>query len=116
MSQAELEKFISRIDTAEAGRFEDTMAVIAACYEFTPTAFTNGEQQNNADENLGSCKVFSFAKLHQLSEIQTLKLFGQFYQDVLATPQGHDHQNIRQFMQHGWQGIKFTATALVLKS
>ncbi|KPZ67555.1 HopJ type III effector protein [Shewanella sp. P1-14-1] len=116
MHQAELVRFISGIDRQEERRFEDTMAIIDMYYKFTPTAFTNGQQQNSAEQNLGSCKVFSFAMRHKLSESQTLKLFGQYYQDVLATPQGAEHQNIRQFMQHGWAGIRFTGTPLLLKS
>jgi hypothetical protein len=34
----------------------------------------------------------------------------------LATPQGSDHQNIRQFMKHGWDGVLFSQLALELKS
>ena len=63
------------------------MAVIESQYNFTETAFTNGQQSNAANENLGSCKLFSFAKLNGLSEAQTLACFGAYYRDdVLGSP------------------------------
>ncbi|MDD8058931.1 HopJ type III effector protein [Shewanella metallivivens] len=96
-------------------RFEETMALIDAHYDFAPSAFKNGEQLNEAGQNSGSCKVFAFGQIQQLTEQQTLQLFGQHYRDVVATPQGDDHQNIRQFMQHGWAGILFSQLALTPK-
>ncbi|KZN13406.1 HopJ type III effector protein [Marinomonas sp. TW1] len=96
--------------------FKDVIAVIDHEYEFTPTAFTNGEQSNAANENNGSCKIFAFASLNQLNEAETLALFGDFYRvDVLQNPQGNDHQNIRQFILNGWKGIVFSAPALTEK-
>ena len=35
------------------------------------------------------------------------KLWGQYYRDVLATPTKDDHQNIRNFMKYGWDGVDF---------
>jgi hypothetical protein len=88
--------------------FSETIAVIDANYQFAPTAFSNGNQQNKAGENNGSCKIFAFAKLHQLTELQTLACFGSYYfEDVLKNPAGTDHQNIRNFMKFGWDGIHF---------
>ncbi len=117
-TQADVVSFIETLSqtTAEPVRFEDTMAIIDAHYDFTPSAFTNGKQANDAGENSGSCKLFSFAQIHQLTQPQTLQLFGQYYRDVLAMPEGSDHQNIRQFMLNGWQGIEFSQVALVLKA
>lgn len=93
--------------------FQETISVIEANYTFTPTAFSNGNQINEAGENNGSCKIFAFAKLHQLNELQTLTCFGNYYfEDVLQNPQGTDHQNIRNFMEFGWEGIHFEGTAL----
>ena len=116
MAQQTLTQFIASLAQPEQLKFEDTMAVIEANYLFTPSAFSNGAQQNAAGENAGSCKVFAFGTLHQLTEQQTLSLFGQHYRDVVATPEGNDHQNIRQFMQNGWSGITFSQTALTPKS
>ncbi|AEF55096.1 HopJ type III effector protein [Marinomonas posidonica] len=96
--------------------FKDVIAVIDHEYEFTPTAFTNGNQSNATNENNGSCKIFAFASLNQLSEAETLALFGDFYRiDVLQNPQGNDHQNIRQFILKGWKGIVFSTPALAQK-
>ena len=93
--------------------FQDTIAVIDANYSFTPTAFSNGNQINKAGENNGSCKIFAFAKLNQLTELQTLSCFGSYYhEDVLQNPDGTDHQNIRNFMEFGWNGIHFESEAL----
>ncbi len=110
----ELAAFLQRLaETPEAVAFGDTMAVVEARYEFTPTAFRNGELRNEAGQNNGSCKVFSFARLHDLNPQQTLHCFGDYYRkDVLGNPQGTDHQNIRNFMKTGWTGIAFEGDAL----
>lgn len=100
----------------EAIVFQEVIAYIDANYDFTPTAFTNGETTNEAGQNNGSCKVFSFAKKHNLSIEKTLALFGDFYRkDVLENPNGTDHQNIRNFMKTGWEGISFEGEALTEK-
>lgn len=97
----------------ESVEFKQVIKVIQDNYQFTPQAFKNGDLYNQASENQGSCKIFSFAKQHNLSEQQTLHLFGDYYrQDVVLNPQGTDHQNIRNFMQTGWQGIQFETSAL----
>lgn len=93
--------------------FQDTIQVIEENYDFTPTAFQNGNQYNNVGENNGSCKIFAFAKLNNLSKEATLACFGAYYfDDVLQNPDGTDHQNIRNFMQMGWDGINFEGEAL----
>lgn len=95
--------------------FPETIAFIDENYDFTPTTFKNGNQINNAGENNGSCKIFAFAQLNQLTKEETLSLFGDFYQDVLNTPEATDHQNIRNFMTFGWDGISFEGEVLVKK-
>ncbi len=109
-----INNFLQKLtDTPESIEFTDTMAVIEANYAFTETAFDNGELHNDAGENSGSCKLFAFALLQNLSEQQTLACFGGYYRDdVLQHPEGSDHQNIRNFIQHGWSGIAFSSTAL----
>ena len=98
-------------------QFKDVIAFIDAHYRFTPTKFTNGNTVNEADQNNGSCKVFSFAKLNALSKDETLALFGDFYRtDVLQNPDGEDHQNIRNFIEFGWDGILFEGEALKRRS
>ena len=96
--------------------FKDVIAYIDENYDFAPTKFTNGNTINEANQNNGSCKVFSFAQLKNLSKEQTLSLFGEFYrEDVLKNPDGTDHQNIRNFIEFGWDGISFDGEALKKK-
>ncbi|WP_027383781.1 HopJ type III effector protein [Epilithonimonas caeni] len=96
--------------------FKGVIAFIDENYDFTPTKFTNGNTVNEADQNNGSCKVFSFAKLNQLSKEETLALFGDFYRtDVLQNPERTDHQNIRNFIEFGWDGVLFEGEALAKK-
>ncbi|MGO4817403.1 HopJ type III effector protein [Flavobacterium sp. W22_SRS_FP1] len=93
--------------------FTETIATIEENYVFTPTAFQNGSQHNAAGENSGSCKLFAFAKLHRLSKEETLACFGAYYfEDVLKNPEGNDHQNIRNFIKMGWDGIRFEGEVL----
>lgn len=96
--------------------FAETLAVIDAHYNFTPTAFKNGSIDNAAGSNSGSCKVFSFAKLHELTQEQTLLMFAEHYQNVLDTPSGDNHANIRNFMETGFSGLSFDGSALKEKS
>lgn len=114
----ELNVFLQRLNDAPGSLgFDDTMAVIESLYLFTPTIFQNGELLNEAGKNNGSCKLFSFARLHGLSKQQTLNCFGAYYRDdVLKHPDGTDHQNIRNFIKTGWDGIEFGGTALAPKS
>lgn len=103
-------------NTPQEIQFNDVIAFIDEHYDFTPTKFINGNTLNEADQNNGSCKVFSFAKLNDLSKEETLSLFGTFYrEDVLQNPEGADHQNIRNFMNFGWEGISFEGKALMRK-
>ncbi|MFT4020293.1 MAG: HopJ type III effector protein [Acinetobacter sp.] len=100
---------------AGTAQFSDVLAHIEARFSHTPTAFKNGAQSNAATENQGSAKVLSFAKIEGLTPAETLSLFAEHYAAVLATPEGTDHQNIRQFIQHGWDGVVFEGEALQAK-
>lgn len=102
---------------ADTVQVTDVLAVIEAGYEYTPTTFTNGvppEQiVNTAGSNEVSCRLFAFAALHQLPPAQTLACFGHYYRDeVLGDPDGVNHGNIRTFMRHGWDAIRFDGHAL----
>lgn len=111
-----IEDFKNKLSTEGKVEFTDTMAVIEANYEFTPTAFTNGKLQNNAGENSGSCKLFAFASLQKLSKEDTLACFGKYYtEEVLQDIEGTGHQNIRNFMATGFDGISFDGEALKTK-
>ena len=100
----------------QAIEFDQVMATIANHYDYTPTRFTNGQLINEAGTNEGSCKLFAFAQLNELSEQETLALFGRYYRDdVMGNPSGSDHGNIRNFMLSGWKGIRFEGKSLATK-
>lgn len=97
----------------EQVEFSEVIETIDAAYHFSPTAFTNGETINEENQNNGSCKIFAFAKLHNLPQQQALACFGDFYRkDVFENPDNDDHQNIRNFIRFGWDGVKFSGEAL----
>lgn len=115
MSEMSVAELIAAAEEA-AVDFKTTMEVIDNNYDFTPTAFTNGNTENAANTNNGSCKLFAFAQLNNMSQQAALNLFGDFYtKDVLQNPDGDDHQNIRNFMQSGFAGLDFTGQALTVK-
>ena len=95
-----LNDFLQQLaDNPKSIQFNDTMAVIEANYDFTPCGFNNHGLLSSASENNGSCKIFAFAKLNDLSKHNTLNCFGKYYhEDVLQNPKGDDHMNIRTFM------------------
>jgi len=104
--------------------FNETMEVIDANFHYAPTTFDNGNIQNQKQQNEGSCKLLYFAQLqgldkahtvvlHQYNVVGVLACFGRYYRDdVLAHPDGHRHQNIRNFIDTGWAGIKYYDVAL----
>jgi len=101
----------------EAIEFDDTMSVIDQLYDIESTEFSNGDLINPAGQNAGSCKLFAFAQQQNFSVDETLACFGSYYRhDVLKNPDGDNHQNIRNFIKHGWQGIHFKSTVLSEKS
>jgi len=112
----DLNTFLSQLSLhPETVEFSDTMTLIDELYNFTPSKFINGDTINEADQNNGSCKIFAFGLLNDLSEQHTLACFGSYYRDdVLKNPDRDDHQNIRNFMISGWAGIKFNGQALNL--
>ena len=112
-----LESFLQKLkDNPENIEFNDTMSTIDLMYTFTPTSFKNGDLVNEAGQNSGSCKIFSFARIHGLTSEQTLACFGGYYRDdVLKHPESSDHQNIHNFMKSGWPGIEFDNEPLKAK-
>lgn len=113
----QIEELLTKVRGGERVAFQDTMAVITANYDYTPTRFTNGLGEgrvvNEAGTNEGSCKLFYFARLHGLSAAETLALFGDHYwRDVLEHPESSGHANIRSFMKYGWDGIAYEGEVL----
>ncbi|QXH80284.1 HopJ type III effector protein [Pseudomonas salmasensis] len=92
--------------------FADTLAFIAAGYDYQPQAFTNGGVENAAGQNEGSCKTLGLALLEGLSDQETLLAFGEHYRSVVATPDGSDHGNIRALIAHGLATVKFAEQPL----
>ena len=101
--------------------FSEVINYIDSHYHYTPTKFSNGPESDcvisQAGDNEGSCKIFSFAFLHQFDAMQTLNCFGDYYRkDVLHHPDATNHANIRTFMKYGWQHISFEQPALKIKN
>ncbi|WP_298550377.1 HopJ type III effector protein [uncultured Algibacter sp.] len=112
-----IESFKTKLKhTPKQIEFSETMSVVDENYEFTPTAFKNGILENAEGQNSGSCKLFAFAKAQGLSKDDTLACFGQYYfDDVLKDPNGDGHQNIRNFMKTGFEGLSFEGITLTKK-
>jgi hypothetical protein len=109
--------------------FEEFIALCDEQYEYGLIEFKNGEVINKPGENDGTAKVLSYAALAGFDKDMTLKvsrmvilwqfvrretifssyilpgtialiqLWGQYYRDVIATPDGNDHPNIRNFLK-----------------
>lgn len=112
-----IEQLLEKLkNTPEQIEFSEVIAIIDEHYNFIPTAFKNGDFHNEAGQNLGSCKLFAFAKLEGFDQQQTLACFGAFYRnDVSENLTGDNHHNIRNFMKYGWGGIHFEDVALKMK-
>ena len=114
-----VDKLMTQIKSQpETVEFQDVIDCINEYFEYMPTYFTNGQGQdtiiNQAGSNEGSCKIFAFATTEGLTKEETLRCFGRYYrEDVLQHPDESDHANIRTFMRHGWDGIRFEQSALI---
>lgn len=95
--------------------FSDTLAFIAAHYDYQPSRFVNGSVENAAGENEGSCKTLGLAVLEGFTTEEALLAFGEHYQAVLASPSGSDHKNIRALMETGLPGVRFDQQPLQRK-
>jgi hypothetical protein len=112
-----IEQFLKTLnEKPESIQFTDTMNVIDTYFNFTPCEFINGKQLNEANQNNGSCKLLAFSLLNKLSINQTLHCFGDYYRiDVLQHPKKDDHQNIRNLLIYGLEGVRFKNQALTKK-
>ncbi|KAL3915131.1 MAG: hypothetical protein SGARI_008250, partial [Bacillariaceae sp.] len=101
----ECEVFNANVEMdADNLKFEDIMELINTHYEVGLIEFKNGDIVNKQGENEGSAMLLSYAALSEMDKDATLKLWGQYYREVLADPDGDSHQNIRNFMKYGWDG------------
>jgi hypothetical protein len=111
-----IDEFKSKLTSSpNAILFSETMQVIDENYTFSPTAFSNGEINNKEGENSGSCKLFAFAIHQKFTKQETLFCFAEHYKNVLEDSTGTSHQNIRNFMKTGFEGLNFENEALQLK-
>ncbi|WP_459207862.1 HopJ type III effector protein [Pseudomonas sp. MLB6B] len=92
--------------------FADTLAFVAEHYRYTPQGFDNNGLVSAAGQNEGSCKTLGLALLENFTKDEALLAFGEHYRDVLSTPEGSDHGNIRALMKGGLAGITFQAQPL----
>ncbi len=115
-SMNQIQSFIERLRlNADSIAFAEVIDLIDAYYHHTPTAFSNGSLMNQASENQGSAKVLSFARLQGLTEQETLHCFAEHWRSVRSNPNDADHQNIRQFMQNGWDSVELPEGCLTIK-
>jgi HopJ type III effector protein len=111
---SDLGRFLSSVDSGDH-LFAGTLSFIATYYNYQPQAFRNGDMENAAGENEGSCKTLGLAKLEGLNDRQALMAFGEYYRGVLANPEGTDHANIRNLILYGLAGVSFDHQPLARK-
>ncbi len=87
--------------------FDSSLLEIVTTFDISPVPFVNGPIKNKRGKNAKSAAIFAYGLKMGLSAEDTLKLFGGIYQAVLNNPEGGNHENIRQFMLTGWNGLKF---------
>ncbi len=92
---------------ADSLKFEEVMELIDTHYESQLLEFKNGDIVNKQGENEGSAKLLSYAALSNMDKGTTLKLWGEYYREVLNDADGTSHANIRNFMKYGWDGVPF---------
>ena len=107
-----LDQFRDALKTGEH-MFADTLTFVSEHYHYTPAAFRNGDVDNNAGQNEGSCKTLGLALLEQFSDQEALLAFGEHYRAVRDTPDGFDHANIRSLQKHGLVAVSFEQLPLV---
>ena len=112
--QSDISALLNGLNKKAIG-FNDVISFIDDFYRYAPAPFVNGMVHNAAGENEGSAKIFGFAKHHGLNQLDTLKLFGEHYAKVQATPNGTDHANIRNFLHWGWQGFLMQKNPLTVR-
>jgi len=101
-----LAELLAAIET-DTYQFSSTLDFIDQWFDFTPSAFRNGNVDNTIGQNQGSCRVLAMALMQGLTAEQALKCFGEHYRDVLATPGISNHHNLRRLQVEGLVDIHF---------
>ncbi|WP_437881107.1 HopJ type III effector protein [Pseudomonas sp. LRF_L74] len=109
-----LQAFRTRLNDDQF-QFAETLAFITEHYLYQQSAFRNGDVENAAGQNEGSCKTLGLAVLEGFSNEETLRAFGEHYRSVLDTPEGNDHSNIRALQKTGLAGVDFERQPLTRK-
>lgn len=105
---SECEMFNNNIDMDSSNlMLEDVLETINSHYETQLLEYRVGNIVNKQGENEATGLILSYAALSNMNQETTLKLWGQYYRDVLKNPTGTDHANIREFMKTGWKGVPF---------
>ena len=107
----DLEGFRARLHGHDY-QFGETLEFIAEHYDYSPSAFKNGDLHNPAGQNEGACRLIGLALLESLSLEEALLGFGEHFRSVLSNPDGQDHGNIRALMNSGLTGVRFAAAPL----
>jgi len=97
-------------------KFSDTQDLINKDYNYEANGFTIGDIYNDKNSNQWSGRILSYAIINKLNTIETLKLFGEYYQEVLDNPNADSHKNIRALMKYGIESAKFDNNKLLLQS
>ncbi|MEK1906509.1 MAG: HopJ type III effector protein [Pseudomonas sp.] len=111
----QLQDFRARLHS-DSFLFAETLAFVAAHYDYQPSAFSNGNVENASGQNEGSCKTLGLALLEGFSLEEALRAFGEHYRSVLADPDGSDHGNIRALQDTGLTGVRFAQPSLARKA
>mmetsp|Transcript_22985 Transcript_22985/g.38474 ORF Transcript_22985/g.38474 Transcript_22985/m.38474 type:complete len:216 (+) Transcript_22985:67-714(+) len=101
----ECREFAEAIKTGKETTLDETLTLLDKHYDYFEVPFTCGEVTNQPNENKGSAKILSFGLMTGMTEEQTLSLFGEVYRDL--SPDGQDHQNVRNFAKFGWAKVVF---------
>mgnify|MGYP002715060916 CR=1 FL=1 len=63
--------------------FSETLAFVAEHYDYQPSAFRNGDVENAAGQNEGSCKTLGLALLEGLSQGELVRAADAVVKDAI---------------------------------
>ena len=95
-------------------KFSEIQEIINTDYTYEPNGFTIGNIYNDSNNNQWSGKIASYAVINNLTNQETLELFGEHYQSVLDDPNGTGHANVRALIKYGLTGVKFDNNKLLI--
>ena len=96
-------------------RLSAILAVIRMFYLIEPQEFEVGSYHNALGDNLDTLAIIGYAEVHHLTDSETLAMFCEAYTEVLNSPDGDNHPNIRAFMDVGHKGFRLKFFPLQLR-